>query len=81
LGECFRPQAHPISVGEWKEMSPKHSQVTSIMKVIVARVFQIFGTKVNAINLVQIGLSTYHEKGFKVQMLKMGSQFSFQVMR
>jgi hypothetical protein len=66
MRECLRPQAHPISVGKCKEMSPKHSQVTSIMKVVVAKVLQIFGTKVKSINLVQIGLSTYHEKGLKV---------------
>jgi len=81
MRECLRPQAHPISVGKCKEMSPKHSQVTSIMKVVVARVLQIFGTKVKSINLVQIKLSTYHEKGLKVRMLKVGSQFSFEAMR
>jgi hypothetical protein len=40
--------------------------MTSNVKVVVANVFQIFGTKVKAINLVQIGLSTYHEKGIEV---------------
>jgi hypothetical protein len=80
MGECLRPQAHPISVGECKEMSPKHSQVTSIMKVIVARVFRIFGTKVQVIVWSKLGFQ-HTMKKLKVQMLKVCSQFSFQVMK
>ncbi len=42
MWECLRPQAHPICVGECNEMTPKHSQVTSIMKAAVARVFHLW---------------------------------------
>ncbi len=65
MGECLRPQAHPISVGECKEMSPKHSQVTSIMKVIVARVFRIFGTKVQVIVWSKLGFQHTMKKDLK----------------
>jgi hypothetical protein len=62
-------------------MSPKQSQVTSIMKVVSCKGILNLWDKGARYYLVQIGLSTHHEKGLKVQMLKVGSQFSFQIMR
>lgn len=79
LGECLRPQAHPISVGECKEMSPKHSQVTSIMKVVVARVFRILGTKVQTIIWSKLGLQHSMKRDLKCKGWKWAHNFHFKL--